>query len=920
MTASWLYVLRNLGRRQTRTVIGALGIFLTLALLTAIEIGLDSVSTSYLDLVALQAGKADLVITGEGGDALSPTAFDPADARRRLEAHPLLRGVSPRFIGAVEVRNAGVEHHAILIGLDPRREQALDISGLVPEPALAGGTCALSKSLAAKFNATAASTLRVSSPMAGSDVALRFERVLERQLMLPQQVRDYIVVDEAAARSILGEPTRVHVLAGALRHPRDFYDARDLHASVLRLKQAGEAVAAELGLDYAVRLPKAAAITTFQDFTSPLRAVFGVFALLALTITGLLIYSLISVAVEERIREYAILRTLGARRNDIVRLVLAESLLLCFLGVAPGVLAGTVFARLIVRLVELAMKAGSQAITLEITPTTLWLTLAAGVALSLGAALAPALRAIRWRIVDALEPLRRGQVPVLPPSEGQAHRPLVFTGLALSALSVVVFFVLPTAFLSGNPSLIGTVVLCLLVSILLGFTLTMIGVLPFVERIVLGAFGWALGPAAELAGRNLQRHRRRNTTTALMFTLSVALVIFLASLGALASRTALAMVERTHGADLRIHTAQAGTESLKSELKRLHGVKAVSEVRYLRSRSEFGIAYDVIVSDLVGMKSLWIVPFGADPDLARVLYTNLVAYDAGGPLALAQLTNRVTAAEAGTVRTSPPPPLVLSQAAAKFLDVTAGDQVLLSFRLGAERSDARFRVAAVCATVPGFDNVRARVAYAVGSGAIIPLENFNALTRAVPPEAFQALYFVKTARDTATQTAVARSIRDDFDVRYRFGVQSTAEQKQEARALYWATQVFFGLMLAVAVVIAVFALIASMASAVIERRWEIGMLKALGLRRGQLFRMFFAEAVGITLSAGVTGGAIGFGLAWLFMLQAAVLMELRPIFTMPYLTFLATFAISIIAGALAAQLPTRRLLRRPAAEILRLEG
>ena len=58
MTASFRYVARNLGRRRTRTLLGALGIFLTLSLLTAIQIGIDSISVSYTDLVALQAGKA----------------------------------------------------------------------------------------------------------------------------------------------------------------------------------------------------------------------------------------------------------------------------------------------------------------------------------------------------------------------------------------------------------------------------------------------------------------------------------------------------------------------------------------------------------------------------------------------------------------------------------------------------------------------------------------------------------------------------------------------------------------------------------------------------------------------------------------------------------------------------------------------
>jgi ABC-type antimicrobial peptide transport system permease subunit len=46
-------------------------------------------------------------------------------------------------------------------------------------------------------------------------------------------------------------------------------------------------------------------------------------------------------------------------------------------------------------------------------------------------------------------------------------------------------------------------------------------------------------------------------------------------------------------------------------------------------------------------------------------------------------------------------------------------------------------------------------------------------------------------------------------------------------------------------------------------------------------------------------------------------MELAVVFTVPYITLFATFLISLLAGALAAYLPTRRLLRQSAAEILR---
>lgn len=920
MNAMLVYVLRNSRRRRTRTIIGAAGIFLTLALLTAIQIGIDSVSTSYIDLVALQAGRADVIITRQGSGPFHPLPFDPAEVAGRLEGSSCLRGLSPRFVGAVQLGGREEPHFALLLGLNPQRENELGISGIEPAPALGDTACALSPALAEKLDVQEGASVLLRSPATFSEQTLRLEAVVKRQLVLPQEIKDYVVVNEAAARSLLGETGRVHSLAGALQDARALYDARDLHGSLLRLKDAGEALAAEAGLDYDVRLPKAAAIARFQHFTSPVRAVFGVFALLALSITGLLIHSLVSVSVEERIREYGILRTLGAKGRHIFALVLGESVLLCLLGVVPGVLAGAAAAQFLVKLVAMALKARDATIAVEVSGATLWFTLGAGVALSVGSALVPALHATRWRIVDALDPLRRGQLPAAPLREGGVNRPMLLAGLALSAISVVVFFILPAAFLSGNPSLIGTVVLCLLLAILLGFTLAMVALLPFLERLVLWLVGWMLGPVAELSGRNLERHRRRHATTALLFTLSVAMVIFLASLVALFSRTALALVENSHGADLRLHAGKtAGGGPLKADIAQIAGVGAVSEAQFLRSRSESGVAYDVVVSDLVGLKQLWAVPFGVDADLAKVLYTGRIICASGRPEALGELQSHAVLPGAPSAPGDQVPAVILSQAAASFLDVTSGDQVQLSFRLGASRSEARFRVAAVFRSLPGFENFRSRVASATGSGVLLSLDNLRAMTVAAPPETFQSLVFVKAADGSAEgQKNLARDLRAGFDARHRFGAKCTAEQKEQTRALYWVTQVFFGFMLAVAVVIAVFALIASMASTVLERRWEIGVLKALGLRRKQLFRLFLGESVVLTLSAGIAGGAIGFTLAWLFVLQAAALMEIATVFTMPYLTFLATLAVSLVAGALAAHLPTRSLLKKSAAEILRL--
>jgi hypothetical protein len=162
-----------------------------------------------------------------------------------------------------------------------------------------------------------------------------------------------------------------------------------------------------------------------------------------------------------------------------------------------------------------------------------------------------------------------------------------------------------------------------------------------------------LGPSVELARRNLERHRRRNTTTALMFILSISLVIFVASLVVLFSRMSMTMVEHFNGADLRLQSDDVGALGLKAELTGAKGVERISEVRLLRSRTERGTAYDVVLGDLVGMKQLWLVPFGVDAELPRVLYTNHIRYADGGPEGLLRVANYQPPRPSGSSKTPP---------------------------------------------------------------------------------------------------------------------------------------------------------------------------------------------------------------------------------------------------------------------------
>jgi len=878
---STTYALRNLGRRKMRTAMGVLGVFCTLALLTAVQIGLDAISLSYIDLVSLAAGKADVVLQADEDRWFEGEGFEPGPIEAKLAGDARLKGLAPRVIGIAPVGSA----YAVLVGIDPAREVSAGVDGLTPWPRLEKGECALSEELERRLKKPESVEVR--------GTKLKVSGVVERQLVFPQHVREFIVTDLATAQSLLGMGTRVHQLAGALREPREYYDARDLHGSVSRLKDAGETIASLLGRDIRVTLPRAAAIAAFQEFSAPLRAFFGIFAAVALAITALLVHSIVSVSEEERIREHAILRTVGAKRRHIFGLVLTESTLLCVLGVVPGVFAGILVARVALWLVSLAMKGQGQ-ITVELSMRTMFMCLAAGAAVSLASALLPAIRSTKRGIAPALDPARRGEVIEPPTGERGFSRVLLFIGVALSAISMVVFFVLPTAFLSGDPSMIGAVVLGLLVLLLIGFTMVALAVQPLAERVLLRLGGWMFGKSAELAARNLARSRRRSTSTSLMFALSVCFVLFLSSLVALFSRAASTFIEYQTGAEIRVQ-AHGPSRDAGAAIAKLDGVKVVSEIRSLRGRTEQGIAFDVAARDVVGMRQLWIVPFAADERLEEAFYAGRAAFAEGDASAFRDLHKEEEV-----------PAAIVCVAAARYLGVAKGDLIELWFQLGAERHIGRFRIAAVVASLPGFHNFRSREGAAHGSGILVGRAAWDEIVGSAPTE---SVYLVRGGS--------AQSIRESLGLRFHLTVESTEEQRRHSEVLYWATQVLFALLLCVSVTIAVFGLVASTASGVAERRREIAVLKAVGLRRGDLMRMFAAEAVVLTAAAGLIGAGIGYLLALLFVMQATMLMEMPVVVVVPWLTLGATLGISVVAGLMAAFIATRGMLHKPVAEILR---
>lgn len=115
------------------------------------------------------------------------------------------------------------------------------------------------------------------------------------------------------------------------------------------------------------------------------------------------------------------------------------------------------------------------------------------------------------------------------------------------------------------------------------------------------------------------------------------------------------------------------------------------------------------------------------------------------------------------------------------------------------------------------------------------------------------------------------------------------------------------ILLALAIVIAVLGIINTLALSVLERTRELGLLRAIGLRRAQTMRMITVEAVVISVFGALLGVAVGAGLG------AAVVEALKDEgitdLVLPWGQMALFLGLAAIIGVIAAALPAIRAAR-----------
>ena len=582
------------------------------------------------------------------------------------------------------------------------------------------------------------------------------------------------------------------------------------------------------------------------------------FAGVALFVGAFIIFNTFSITVAQRVREFGMVRALGATRGQTLRNVVGEALVVGILASIIGLVAGIGIAIGIQALFD-AIGFGLPAASIEIKPRTVIVALLVGVVVTVVAAVGPALRATRVPPIAAVT-----EGATLPPGRFSRISPYLAGVFLVGGILLFVYG------LSGD--LGATQALQVLA---LGAILVFIGV-GMLSRFIIRPLAKVIGAPIEavagttghLARANATRNPARTAATAAALMIGVGLVTFVAIFAAGLKESFTGAIDRVIQGDLILQTDNfdAFPAASGDVIRDVPGVDVVQLLRFPEVRTNPGGSQFLNTIDPATAEQVF--DFDWQGDGSNALFTDL---GADGALIETNL--------------------------AKSSGLRTGDEFTVTTNRG---SQGAFTVLGEYRDPVLFTGIT--VSNAAADGLDIP-----------PDPSVGVVKFEPGADADAVQAEVGEVMEQQFPI---VNVQSNAEFKEEFESQIDQLLALLYALLAISLIISLFGIVNALVLSIYERTREIGMLRAIGTTQRQMRSIVRYESIITAVIGGVLGILIGVLFAWVL---SRGLEDQGIEFSLPVTTLVVFLVLAILAGILAAALPARRAARLNPLEALHHE-
>lgn len=589
-----------------------------------------------------------------------------------------------------------------------------------------------------------------------------------------------------------------------------------------------------------------------------LKAVLALFSAMGLFVGAFMIFNAFEITVLERQRELGMMRALGAAPGALAANLVREAAALGAVGAVGGVAAGIAGGYGLIAMVRaLSLPIGTPSVTLG----SVLVAVGAGLAVTVLAALEPARRARALSPIDAIEATSRGR---RSPARRRAA-----VGLAFAAVGLVAAAALGTASEPGDIAGPGAAVsaVCLFAGLAL---LAPRLITPLVKLLSLPVR--RLRPIeGRIAADAALANPARTATTASVVAIGFALVVATGTLALSFLHTVDRELSGSQGRDITIQAYDSSvltsapqltfSPRLGAQLRGFPEARLVTPERFAAS--------DAV---LPGQRGFLL---GFDPAVYGQI--DETRYEGGSEKAV------LAAVARGQV--------VVGDALARSAAIDPGDVVVLR---GA-RGTRRVRVAGIARSVLfggrqlGMSLTQLDQLYGIRRDSRLAI-------RATSP---------------AAEARLQREIQQVLAGRYPQLAALSSDQLRAYVDEQLRQQVgLFYVLLLVVVVVSLLGLATTLTIAVVERRREIGVLRAIGCRPRQIQGAIGLEGLLVAMAGTCVGSAVGLVMGWTFV---AALRSLLPSlqWVVPVETLGAGTVAAVLIGVLAAAVPARRSTRVP---------
>jgi lipoprotein-releasing system permease protein len=172
---------------------------------------------------------------------------------------------------------------------------------------------------------------------------------------------------------------------------------------------------------------------------------------------------------------------------------------------------------------------------------------------------------------------------------------------------------------------------------------------------------------------------------------------------------------------------------------------------------------------------------------------------------------------------------------------------------------------------------------------------------------------------TVNDVWAAQTMAQDLRRQFPYKIESWQESNSQLVSALNAQSVSTALIRGVVLVVVVLGIASVLVVSVVQKRREIGILRAMGATRGQILRIFLVQGAVVGALGSLLGLMLALALIWLFMAFVRGADGL-PLFViqLPLATSLQVALVATVCGVLAAIVPSRRAAAMDPAQAIRI--